>query len=177
MCNIRKCFLYCLKKSHEPIILPHNKSIIVGRNKISGIKDSTLSKNQIKLTANMDLCTVELVPLGINPTGVNGFSVCRNKQYTLRHRDIIELLINKYFYEIKFDPEPKQDNTEPSSSTNMKRKLSNESDLKETKQKQLKCDDAPLKSIVGWEEIDNKKLYIYTSENVISKKKVQKIKN
>lgn len=44
----RQCFLRCLLDSHSPIRLPHNVETIVGRSRITKIKDPSCSRQQCK---------------------------------------------------------------------------------------------------------------------------------
>lgn len=44
----RSCFLRCLLDSHAPIKLPHNEEKVIGRNKLTKIKDQSCSRQQRK---------------------------------------------------------------------------------------------------------------------------------
>lgn len=46
MNNLKKCTLCCIQNLRKPINLPHDKSVIIGRSELTGIKDSALSRNQ-----------------------------------------------------------------------------------------------------------------------------------
>ncbi|GLV43754.1 Polynucleotide kinase 3'-phosphatase [Carabus blaptoides fortunei] len=132
---------------------------------LTGIKDSALSRNQVKLVANLQSCTVQVIPLAVNPSGVNGFSLKRHTEYTLHHKDRLELLLDQYVYEIIFDPAPKL-------TENQSKRICTDAETKEPINKQQKCDKKLEKCVSGWEEIDNKKLFIFTAEGVTPSPKI-----
>lgn len=164
MSSVRKCFLQCTQKSHKPINLPHNKPIVIGRSEITGIKNPSLSRNQLKLVADVKSSSVVAIPLGVNPSGVNGFSLKQHKEYTLKHKDRLELLLDQYIYEIVFDPAPDEGHN---TSKGTKRMLDNVDSEEQVKKQKIQSTD-----VFGWEEIDNKKLLIYTANNVEARSKV-----
>lgn len=127
----------------------------------------------VKLVANLQSCTVQVIPLAVNPCGVNGFSLKRHTEYTLHHKDRLELLLDQYIYEIIFDPEPKLVLSE-NCTDQLKRKHA-DSFNEEPNSKQQKYDKKIEQCVSGWEEIDNKKLLIFTSEGVKPRQKVYKI--
>ncbi|KAJ0176659.1 hypothetical protein K1T71_007838 [Dendrolimus kikuchii] len=171
----RSCFLRCLLDSHAPIKLLHNVETVIGRSKVTKIQDQSCSRQQLSLKANCEECNVEIKQLGVNPSGLDGFSLIKNKVYTVGHGSRIEVLLNHYIHIIEFDPPPEDDNTSKSS---LKRKLEDE-DVSPIKRKNLKidikdlappCVNEAMDSI--WEEVDKGELYIYTSKGVKSSFKI-----
>lgn len=51
----RSCFLRCLLDSHAPIKLIHNVETIIGRSKITKIKDQSCSRQQRKYYSDLKL--------------------------------------------------------------------------------------------------------------------------
>lgn len=47
---MRQCFLRCLLDTHAPIKLVHNVETVIGRSKITKIKDQSCSRQQGKLS-------------------------------------------------------------------------------------------------------------------------------
>ncbi|XP_049873858.1 uncharacterized protein F21D5.5 [Pectinophora gossypiella] len=172
----RRCFLKCLLDSHAPIKLPHREEVIVGRSKITKIKDQSCSRQQISCKADCEAGFVEVKQLGINPAGLDGFALAKCGVYRLGHGSKIEVLLNHYVHVIEFDPPP--DEAEPKHSG--KRKLE-EDETTPMKRKALKMEpekdfkDTPLGKETTedlWEEIDNRELYIFTSKGVRSSSKI-----
>ncbi|XP_013145078.1 PREDICTED: uncharacterized protein F21D5.5 [Papilio polytes] len=169
----RLCFLRCLLDSHAPINLPHNVEILVGRSKLTKIKDQSCSRHQLSLKANCDDCIVEVKQIGINPSGLDGFSLKQNCLYKVGHESRIEILLNNHIHLIEFQPPP--DNFSPIKRN--KRKIEDE----EITVKKKKCSKTPDKESVlsikeamedTWESVDEGELYIYTAKGVKSSKKI-----
>ncbi|KAI8442524.1 hypothetical protein MSG28_006001, partial [Choristoneura fumiferana] len=170
---VRQCFLRCLLDSHAPIELPHNTETILGRSKVTKIKDQSCSRQQISLKADCEECVVEVKQLGINPSGFDGFAMKKGALYKLGHGTRVELLLNFYCHIIEFDPPP--EGFEPK--TGSKRKLEEEEDCPR-KKKNLEADMDQASSSISeavtnfWEEIDNGELYVFTSKGVKSSSKI-----
>ncbi|KAI5644290.1 polynucleotide kinase 3 phosphatase domain-containing protein [Phthorimaea operculella] len=143
----RQCFLKCLLGSHAPIKLPHLEEVIVGRSKITKIKDQSCSREQLKLKADCDECTVEVKQVGINPAGLDGFALAKNGTYKLHHGSKIEILLNNYIHLIEKKKVPKM----------------------ESPDKQIQVAESPEDV---WEDIDRGELYVFTSKGVKSSSKI-----
>lgn len=115
--------------------------------------------------ADFDTRTVKVTPLGINPSGVNGFCLKQNVEYTLKHSDRLELLLEQYIHEIVFDPAPSEDENK----ITLKRKIEDSAEEKNLKQPKR----AETQKTKSWEEVDDKNLYVFTSEGVQPKEKVR----
>ncbi|XP_061716066.1 uncharacterized protein F21D5.5 isoform X1 [Cydia pomonella] len=186
---VRQCILRCLLDSHAPVKLPHNVEILVGRSKITKIKDQSCSRHQLCLKADCDECVVEVKQLGINPSGLDGFAMKKDATYKLGHGTKIEILLNFYAHVIEFDPPPEGSDTPK---VNTKRKLEEEEEsprkrktlkveeeeLSDTSnstnkfQKTMMNQDIPETAENVWEEIDKGELYIFTSKGVKSSSKI-----
>ncbi|CAH2232847.1 jg16607 [Pararge aegeria aegeria] len=169
---IRQCFFRCLLDSHAPIKLPHNVEIFVGRSKITKIKDQSCSRHQISLKADCEQCEVELKPLGINPSGLDGFALKRHGQYKVSHGNRVEILLNNHIHIVEFDPPP--DDYEPPKQ--IKRKL--EDNNQETSPRKRCKIESELESDIKetmasvWEAIDGGEVYIYTAKGLKSSNKI-----
>ncbi|XP_075977877.1 polynucleotide kinase 3'-phosphatase [Anticarsia gemmatalis] len=171
----RACFLRCLLDSHPPIKLIHNVDTIIGRSKITKIKDQSCSRQQLSLKANCEECLVEVKQLGINPSGLDGFALTRNGVYKVEHGSRIEVLLNNYIHVIEFDPPPEGSKEQK---PNNKRKLEEDSESPK-KRKSLKVDldieaSKNIKAAMEdlWEDIDKGELYVFTSKGVKSSSKI-----
>lgn len=171
----RSCFLRCLLDSHAPIELIHNIETIIGRSKITKIKDQACSRQQLSLKADCEKCLVELKPLGVNPSGLNGLALTTNGIYKVEHGSMIEILINSYIHILEFDPPP-EGIDKPKAGH--KRKLE-EDEEEHRKRKSLKINEDPkfpqvAKAVMAnlWEEIDSGDLYVFTSKGVKSSSKI-----
>ncbi|XP_068633351.1 uncharacterized protein F21D5.5 [Battus philenor] len=165
----RSCFLRCLLDSHAPINLPHNVEVLVGRSKLTKIKDQSCSRQQISLKANCDNCVVEVKQIGVNPSGLDGFLLKQNCVYKVGHESRIEILLNNYVHVIEFEPPPKDFTPKGN-----KRKI----EYDENSRKKRRCsnldDNLNVKETMEdlWESIDLGELYIYTSKGVKSSSKI-----
>ncbi|XP_045772876.1 uncharacterized protein F21D5.5 [Maniola jurtina] len=169
---IRQCFLRCLLDSHAPIKLPHNVEIFVGRSKLTKITDQSCSRQQISLKADCEQCEVELKPLGINPSGLDGFALKRHGEYKVLHGNRIEILLNNYIHIVEFDPPP--DGYEVPKQS--KRKLE---EIDQEKSPRKKCKVEPdiqtdVKEAMEnvWEKIDGGEVYVFTAKGVKSSSKI-----
>ncbi|KAJ8731381.1 hypothetical protein PYW07_004545 [Mythimna separata] len=174
MGSVRSCSLKCMLDSHAPIKLIHNVETIIGRSKLTRIKDPACSRQQISLKANCEECVVEVKQLGVNPSGLDGFALKRNLEYKVEHGSRIEILLNNYIHIIEFDPPP-EDNPEKTSDkkkTGNKRKL--EDGESPRKRKSLKTDNPNIKEAMEdlWEDIDKGELYVFTSKGVQASHKI-----
>lgn len=164
--TVRSCFLKCLLDSHAPIKLVHNTETIIGRSKVTHIKDQSCSRQQLSLKADCEECLVQVKQLGVNTSGLNGFALKRNVEYKVEHGSRIEILLNNYIHVIEFDPPP--DNyVEPKLSH--KRKLEEEEDSpRKRKSLKMETDKGKVKPAGEnvWEDIDKGELYVFTSKGV-----------
>nr|XP_032517308.1 bifunctional polynucleotide phosphatase/kinase-like [Danaus plexippus plexippus] len=170
---IRQCFLRCLLDSHSPIKLPHNVDVIVGRSKITKIKDQSCSRQQITLKADCEECSVELKSIGINPSGLDGFALERNSLYKLQHGSRVEILLNNYIHVIEFEPPPDNHNEQKQN----KRKL--EEDIVDSAPRKKSKTEAELIKVSTkeagkdmWEEIDKGEVYMFTAKGVKSSSRI-----
>lgn len=121
----------------------------------------------------MDTLTVKVTQLGTNPSGVNGCKLNQNVIYNLRHKDRVELLLDKYVHEVIFNPIPKDDTKlYEVNEVRAKRKSAETLENGCIKQQKLHIQKENV-----WEEIDNKNLYIFSSKGVESREKVSQIFN
>ncbi|XP_013186907.1 uncharacterized protein F21D5.5 [Amyelois transitella] len=169
----RQCILRCLLNSHLPINLNHNAENIIGRSKLTKIKDQACSRQQIWLKADCENCSVEIKQLGVNPSGLDGFALKRNESYTVGHGSRLEVLLNNYVHIIEFDPPP-EDYIE--NKVCRKRKLEPDySNMQSSKQMKTDTNSHFSSSEAHrdmWEEIDKGELYIFTSKGVKSSNKI-----
>ncbi|XP_061383806.1 uncharacterized protein F21D5.5 [Danaus plexippus] len=170
---IRQCFLRCLLDSHSPIKLPHNVDVIVGRSKITKIKDQSCSRQQITLKADCEECSVELKSIGINPSGLDGFALERNSLYKLQHGSRVEILLNNYIHVIEFEPPPDNHSEQKQN----KRKL--EEDIVDSAPRKKSKTEAELIKVSTkeagkdmWEEIDKGEVYMFTAKGVKSSSRI-----
>ncbi|KAG6443729.1 uncharacterized protein F21D5.5 isoform X2 [Manduca sexta] len=170
----RLCYLRCLLDTHLPISLVHNVEIIIGRNKLTKIKDQACSRQQLSLKANCKECFVEIKQLGVNPSGLDGFALKKDLVYKVKHGSRIEVLLNHHTHIVEFDPPPGDHiNTEPQITA--KRKLE-EDDYANQKRKSLKVDMQELSSQPAmedvWDDVDKDELYVFTPKGVKASSKI-----
>ncbi|KAH9644829.1 hypothetical protein HF086_007917 [Spodoptera exigua] len=165
--TVRSCFFKCLLGSHAPIKLIHNVETIIGRSKLTNIKDQTCSRQQLSLKANCEECSVEVKQLGVNTSGLNGFALKRNVEYKVEHGSRIEILLNNYIHVIEFDPPP--ENYEVPKLSNKRKFEEEEETPRKRKSVKMESDEGKAgKPAVDnlWEDIDKGELYVFTSKGV-----------
>lgn len=128
----------------------------------------------VSLKADCEECIVEVKQLGVNPSGLDGFSLKKDEIYKVKHGSRIEILLNNYFHVIEFDPPP--DSLDKLTSS-VKRKLEEE-DTSPRKRISLRPDmDRASNTITEtaknvWDDIDRGELYVFTSKGVKSSAKI-----
>ncbi|CAG2066426.1 unnamed protein product, partial [Timema podura] len=183
--KLRKCFLLCINNSHEPIFLPHNKDIIIGRGPKTKITEKRCSKNQLCLTANSTLGEVKVKQLGPNKSGINGLALIRNESHVVKHGDTLEILLGQYFHKVEFEQLPLQgigDNSINLNEGGIKRSLDDTEVESKRKREHSPADETVSGNLLSgvcepcvqdkWEEIDQGKLLVFTSKGVESREKV-----
>lgn len=163
-----QCYLVNLDNSKQ-INLPHLKPVTLGRNRECNIVDTQVSRAQIVCFANLDEHKVLFKRVGKAVSGCNGLALTENIVYTVGHKDIIELRLGLYKFQINFDPPLSDQETE--------------SAVEEPKPKKARMDfpvfsSQKVQSVSTnksggiWEEIDNKELLIYTPAGCEGKGKI-----
>ncbi|XP_069681428.1 uncharacterized protein F21D5.5 isoform X2 [Periplaneta americana] len=176
----RRCILRCINNSHDPIILLHNEEVFIGRGPNTKITDKKCSRNQVTLRADFQSMEVTIKQIGANTTGVNGLALKKSETNILKHGDRLEILLGQHIHEIEFDPPPVTE-VNKCEENNKKRKLEeadkvmkkkcDESLINDTQKENKPCDVEPSAES-KWETVDNGKLLIYTTKNVISRSKI-----
>ncbi|XP_063245119.1 uncharacterized protein F21D5.5 isoform X2 [Bacillus rossius redtenbacheri] len=179
--NTKKCLLLCINSTHDPIILPHGKEVIIGRSVETKISDKRCSKQQVSLTADKDKSEVLVKQVGQNGSGINGLLMRKGEAYTLQHGDRLEVLLGQYIHTVEFDPAPPD--SKAHRGAGVKRSLGENGAAKR------KCDSPPATTIPTpsencideknkpcpedrWENIDNGNLLIFTSKGVEGRSKI-----
>ncbi|XP_069681429.1 uncharacterized protein F21D5.5 isoform X3 [Periplaneta americana] len=133
----------------------------------------------VTLRADFQSMEVTIKQIGANTTGVNGLALKKSETNILKHGDRLEILLGQHIHEIEFDPPPVTE-VNKCEENNKKRKLEeadkvmkkkcDESLINDTQKENKPCDVEPSAES-KWETVDNGKLLIYTTKNVISRSK------
>jgi len=174
---IRKCILRCKNATHNPIALPHNKNVIIGRSRDTKIKDKRCSKNQIELLANCETCSVTVRQIGANITSINGKPLKFGNTAYLEHRDSIEILSGEYFHIIEFEPPPEKLNVHSEITEKNVKKRKADVDEEAPPKKMERGDEgrkvpAGINCKQGWSSAGEGQLLIYNSDSVESRNKI-----
>jgi len=141
-----KCFLRCIGASHPDIPLPHGSEVVLGRGKVTKIKDSRCSREQVKLVSDCEAYTVNITQVGINSTSVGGGVVGVGKMVVARHKTQVEILSGQFEHQVLFNPPPSEKELGRSGGKetmvreeeeNKKRKASNEEVVKVVKKQKV----------------------------------------
>lgn len=101
-----RCFLRCKVSSHPDIPLPHGEEVVVGRGKVTKIKDSRCSREQVRLVSDCTSYTVNITQVGINSSSVGGKVVGAGKMLVAWHKTQVEILSGQFEHQVLFNPPP-----------------------------------------------------------------------
>lgn len=164
MCSVsRICYLLHLA-SKKKIVLPHEQPTTVGRSEETQIQDPYVSKKQIECVADINQCTVRVKPLGNNISGIDGYATVKNKTYTLGHGHIIELRLGNHQFEVVFEPPPEENTNHVAKKPKLEFPI-----FSISRRDSSTSENNEKPNFTGngtWENIDNKELLIYTSDNL-----------
>ncbi|EFX85136.1 hypothetical protein DAPPUDRAFT_46356 [Daphnia pulex] len=154
------CKIVSCDPDYVSIQIEHCKPLVIGRGPLTRIKDPRLSRNHVELVADCEKGLLSVKLIGANACKA-GTSIIKAKDESvqLKHGEIIELLEKQFPFRVEFSPDPNQ---VPSS-----RKSTSAEDVQDPSffAKKQKMEDT-------WEEIDNGKLIIFTSDGVQHKSKI-----
>lgn len=101
----RRCFLVAIDPTEDRIgrieLIDHT-SITIGRSPQYGIRDEEISRQQMRLWANMRKRRVSFEMKGTNPPALNGVELKPNQTYIASAGDIIEIVSNRCKYRVEF---------------------------------------------------------------------------
>ncbi|XP_053642699.1 uncharacterized protein F21D5.5 [Cherax quadricarinatus] len=167
----RNCVLKCLKELRSPIVLPHNQTCLIGRSKETRIKSKRCSKHQVEVLANYTTYTVTVRQIGPNVTGVNGKALLFGSTTNLKHKDILEVLLGEYHYQVEFDPPPDITPEKKNCTTDLETPLGEvgiemylrkkKNTAEENGSKAKKARTGTENEDEGWVEYDNESLLVF----------------
>jgi len=152
-----KCFLRCLLSTHPDIPLPHGMEVVIGRGKITKIKEARCSRKQLTLIADCKAFSVNCTQVGINNSSLRGEVIGSGKTVIARHKDILDVLSGELQHQFFFSPSPTEENNTQNKQScdnlsllpSKKRKPENESELN-ADNKKLKVEVMHNPSIMSW---------------------------
>lgn len=171
----RKCVLKSVSGTHPNIEITSTDSVYVGRTSETCIQDTLVSKKHLQIIADFHSRTLSIEVMGINKSALNGNVVEKNKQYTATQGDIIDVIPNKYQYEIGFEDPDQKNSYEKVSS---KRKLSAEQVIMTATKKvrweiELSRDEKqPFPNDEKWESFNKGQIIVYTTPGCSGKSKI-----
>ncbi|KAG5890639.1 hypothetical protein JTB14_034929 [Gonioctena quinquepunctata] len=160
----RKCYLRNIT-NNKVIDLHHEQMKILGRNPETHVEDPFVSREQLKCMANLETGELSIKPIGSAISGIDGYAVRKDRTYTIGHGHRIELRFGFHVFEVVFEPplETHEDEV-PTKKQKMDYHL-----FSNTKNQQ---ENPPFSEGGKWEDIDNRELLIYTSENTQGRSKI-----
>ena len=102
MHNLR-LFLRNVSKDGLDILLPHGENVIVGRGPLTRVKNSRLSRHQLKFTADYQSRCVSVTRIGGNASVACGMELVKGATRLIAIGDKIELLEGEYAYVLAMD--------------------------------------------------------------------------
>lgn len=132
----------------------------------------------VSLQLNLREGCVIVKQIGSNSSALNGFTLVQNRVYKALHGDILEILHNKYFQEIVFDP-PEPLSIDQIESIKVKEEIpsfkrtrSPAMHSEDPKKIKLTTPDVVASTEHTWITTGSGKLLIFTAKGVISRAKV-----
>jgi aprataxin len=107
-----RLFLRSVCKTGPDILLPHRETVLIGRGPQTKIKDSRLSRHQLKVTADYDYRTAKLIQVGGNASTVSGNRLDRGSSCAVGVGEKIELLEGEYTYVLAMEENKKPEEEE-----------------------------------------------------------------
>ncbi|XP_042332183.1 bifunctional polynucleotide phosphatase/kinase isoform X2 [Sceloporus undulatus] len=128
-----RCLLLSQDKRHDPIVLPHGTTVILGRGPATRVTDKKCSRTQVELLANYTYRSVRVTQRGVNPTSVEEIHLRCGDSTTLQEGETLCLVNGLYPYCIHFE----QDSS--SSKKNLLHFFGSKHSLKEEKEDDKKA--------------------------------------
>lgn len=163
---IKRCFLKPIQNVDDkyPIIeINGEEKQFIGRSRETNISDSFCSRRQVCVKANIEEEYLLVKGEGTNPSALNGFQLEPGRPYEAIHGDILEVVSNRFMYEVVFDP---------SSKVATNKRKSDENNTENVKKSKTSVKEALPAAADSWEKIEGGKLYIYTAKGVRSSEKI-----
>lgn len=101
--NKKKCILKSVNGSHPDIEIANEDDTFVGRTRETGLADTAVSKQHLKIRANFKQKSITIEVLGVNGSALNGAILDRNTEHKALNGDIIEIIPSKYPYKVEFE--------------------------------------------------------------------------
>ncbi|XP_046649857.1 uncharacterized protein F21D5.5-like [Daphnia pulicaria] len=179
------CKIVSCDPDYLSIQIKHCKPLVIGRGPLTRIKDPRLSRNHVELVADCEkgLLSVKLIGANACKAGTTIIKA-KDESVQLKHGEIIELLEKQFPFRVEFSPDPNQVPSSVTSSSSseeiMVGKQTTLNNFITTKRKSTSAEDVQDPSFFAkkqktedtWEEIDNGKLIIFTSDGVQHKSKI-----
>nr|KAG5696591.1 hypothetical protein BaRGS_034052 [Batillaria attramentaria] len=100
-----QCVLECLQRSHDPIPLPHDKSVMLGRSPETQIVDPRCSRSQVELKVNWKTREISVTQRGSNTSSVDGQDLERGKTVSMSPSSTLFILKGQYPHRVVFSGE------------------------------------------------------------------------
>lgn len=94
--------LECLQRSHEPIALPHNTPVALGRSPATQITDPRCSRSQVEVKVNWKTQEIFVTQLGANISCIDGQDLERSKTVSMSPASTLFILKGQYPHRVVF---------------------------------------------------------------------------
>uniref|UniRef100_UPI00398F5BC9 bifunctional polynucleotide phosphatase/kinase isoform X2 n=1 Tax=Pristiophorus japonicus TaxID=55135 RepID=UPI00398F5BC9 len=99
-----ECVIVSEDGLHDPIILPENTPVVLGRGPGTRITDRKCGRRQVELVADYRNKSVRVKQLGMNPSSVGGRSLEPGLEATLREGETLHVVNGLYPHTVRFAP-------------------------------------------------------------------------
>ena len=107
-----RLFLRNVSKDGLDILLPHGENVIVGRGPLTRVKNSRLSRHQLKFTADYQSRSASVTRIGGNASVACGVELVKGAPRLIAIGDKIELLEGEYAYVLAMDDSEGKQNSD-----------------------------------------------------------------
>uniref|UniRef100_S4RVN0 Aprataxin n=1 Tax=Petromyzon marinus TaxID=7757 RepID=S4RVN0_PETMA len=101
-CAMQTCWLVSGDSRHEPIALPDGTTVVVGRCRLTRIKDTRCSRQQISVQAMYSKRVVLIKQLGVNPTSIETVELGHHGEAELRPGQTLHVVNASYPMHVEF---------------------------------------------------------------------------
>lgn len=178
--KVKKCWLKNVEETHPHIELPIDEHKLIGRTRDTGLADTLVSKQHLKVRADFDKKCVIIEQLGMNASVLNGITLEHGKPHTAYNGDIIEIIPSKYPYKIHFEfNEAMDSNQSTNGDIKKRRRMNDDNDSVPPVIKRLRWQidvvkdvKLPFSNDKQWESFNKGQLIVYTMANCKASSKI-----
>ncbi|XP_041036972.1 bifunctional polynucleotide phosphatase/kinase-like, partial [Carcharodon carcharias] len=99
-----ECVIVSEEGLHDPIRLPENRPVVLGRGPRTCVTDRKCGRQQVELLADYTTRSVRVKQIGINPTSVGNQDLRQGSEVAMREGETLYLVNRLYPHAVRFRP-------------------------------------------------------------------------